>query len=142
MDGGIILLLDTSMKRIRKVLLVCSGVLLLLVAAAAFIFLRPVTDGRTPEQRRQIAEACLSMLRSSLTNEVGLKPDDLRVPEVIRALHPVDIELAGGDAVVMCAGKPAEYHLSRRPSQPKTWILYVAGPGYLGHREILRMEHD
>ena len=82
------------------------------------------------------------MLRSSLTNEVDLKPDDPRVPEVIRALHPVDIELAGSDAVVMCAGKPAEYHLSRRPSEPKTWILYVAGPGYLGHREILRMEHD
>lgn len=130
------------MKRVRKVLLVGCGVVLLLIAVVAIVFFRPATDGRTPEQRRQIAEACLGMLRSSLTNEVDLKPDDPRVPEVIRALHPIDIELAGSDAVVMCAVKPAEYHLSRRPSEPKTWILYVAGPGYLGHREILRMQHD
>jgi len=130
------------MKRFHKVLLPGLGVVVFLVAVVAFIFFRPVSDGRTPEQRRQIAVACLSMLRSSLTNEVDLKPNDPRVPEVIRALHPVDIELAGSDAVVMCAGRPAEYHLSRRPSEPSTWVLYVAGPGYLGHREILRMEHD
>ena len=130
------------MKRVRKVLLAGCGIAVILIAAAAIVFFRPVTDGRTPEQRRQIAEACLMMLRSPLTNEVDLKPDNPRVPEAIRALHPVDIELAGSDAVVMCAGKPAEYHLSRRPSEPKTWILYVAGPGYHGHREILRMEHD
>jgi hypothetical protein len=131
-----------NMRRVRKVLLVGAGIALLLVAVLGLVVFRPVNDGRSAEQRRQIAEACLSMLRSPLTNEVDLKPDDPRVPEVIRALHPVDIELAGSDAVVMCAGRPAEYHLSRRPSQPKTWILYVAGPGYLGHREILRMEHD
>lgn len=130
------------MKRVDKVLLVSGSGALVLIAVGAFVFFRPMTDGRTPEQRRQIAEACLSMLRSSLTNEVELKPDDPRVPQAIRALHPVDIELAGGDAVVMCAGRPAEYHLSRRPSEPKTWILYVAGPGYVGHRELLRLEHD
>ncbi len=131
-----------SMKPSRKFLLVGSGVVLLLGAVAAIVLFRPVTDGRSSEERRQIAEACLSMLRSPLTNEVDLKPDDPRVPAVIRALHPVDIELAGSDAVVLCAGKPAEYHLSRQLREPKTWILYVAGPGYLGHREVLRMEHE
>ena len=130
------------MKCSRKFLLLGCGVAVLVIATAAMVFFRPVSDGRTPTERRQIAEACLSMLRSSLTNEVDLKPDDPRVPEVIRALHPLDIELAGTDAVVMCAGKPAEYHLGRRPGEPKMWILYVAGPGYFGHREILRMEHD
>ena len=97
-----------SMKRIRKLLLVGCGIGLLLITLAAFVLFRPVTDGRTPQERRQIAEACFSMLHSSLTNEVDLKPDDPRIPEVIRALHPIDIELAGSDAVVMCAGKPAE----------------------------------
>jgi len=130
------------MKRVRKILLAGFGIVVLLIGVAAIVLLGPANDGRTVNERRQIAEACLSMLRSSLTNEVDLKSDDPRVPDVIRALHPVDIELAGSDAVVMCAGKPAEYHLGRRPSEPKTWILYVAGPGYLGHREVLRMEHD
>lgn len=130
------------MKRFHKFLLVACSIVLLAVTVAAILLFRPATDGRTPGERRRIAEACLTMLRSSLTNEVEIKPDDSRVPEVVRALHPIDIQLAGSDVVVMCAGKPAEYHLSRRPSEPKTWILYVAGPGYLGHREILRMEHD
>ena len=114
----------------------------LLAVIAAVVLFWPATDGRTPDERRQIAEACLGMLRSSLTNEVDLKPEDPRVPEVIRTLHPIHIELVGSDAVIMCAGKPAEYHLSRRSSNPRTWILFVAGPGYLGHREIFRMQRD
>jgi hypothetical protein len=130
------------MRRSRKLLLVGCGMVLPVLTAAAIRLFGPVSDGRNPAERRQIAEACLSMLRSPLTNEVEIKPGDPRVPEVIRALHPIDIELAGSDAVVMCAGKPAEYHLSRESRRPKTWVLYVAGPGYLGHREILRMEHD
>lgn len=130
------------MKRARKFVLIACGVILLLIALVAIFVFRPANDGRTPGERRQIADALLSMLRSSLTNEVDLKPDDPRIPMVIRGLHPVDIELVGNDAVIMCNGKPAEYHLSRRPSKAKTWVLYVAGPGYLGHREILRFEHD
>lgn len=130
------------MNRFRKFLLVACALVMLLIVVGGILFLRPVTDGRTPEERRRIAEACLTMLHSSLTNEIDLKPDDLRVPGVIRALHPIDIELTWSDVVVMCAGKPAEYHLSRQPNEPKTWILSVAGPGYFGHREILRIEHD
>ena len=102
----------------------------------------PADDGRSPAERRQIADALFAMLHSPLTNEVDLKLDDPRIPEAIRHLNPQDIELSGNDAVVMCAGKPGEYHLSRLPNQPTTWILYVAGPGYNGHQEILRFEHD
>jgi hypothetical protein len=131
------------MKRARKILLIVCGVVVLLIVIGAIYIYRPPNDGRTPAERRQIADALLTMLHSPLTNEVDdIKPDDSRVPEVIRALHPVGFMIVGNDAVVFCAGKPAEYHLSHRSSEPKTWILYVAGPGYLGHREILRFEHD
>jgi hypothetical protein len=131
------------MKRPRKLLLIACGVPVVLIAVGAIFVYRPPNDGRTLAERRQIADACLAMLRSPLTNEVeDIKPDDPRVPAVIRALHPVDIQLQGNDAVIICAGRPAEYHLSRQVREPRTWILYVAGPGYLGHREILRFDHE
>ena len=112
------------------------------VVAGACSSTRRVSDGRTPDEQRRIAEACFSMLHSSLTNEMDIQLDDPRVPEIIRSLHPVHIELAGSDAVVMCSGKPAEYHLSCRPHDAKPWVLYVAGPGYNGHEELLRLDHD
>ena len=95
------------------------------------------------EERRQIAKACLSMLRSTLTNEVDIAAADPRIPEVIRALRPVHIELAGTDAVVTRTGSPAEYHLSRSPNDAKTWILYGAGFGGVpDHRELLRIQSE
>jgi hypothetical protein len=103
---------------------------------------RHVSDGRTPDEQRHIAEACLSMLHSSLTNEMDIQPDDPRVPEIIRALHPIQIEIQGTDVVIMRSGKPAEYHFSRRPSDPKPWVLYVAGQGYDGHQELIRLDHE
>ena len=130
------------MKRIRKLVLIVSIAVVFLVAGACALFFRPVTDGRTKEERQRIADALLTMLHSPLTNEVEIKADNPAVPEVIRALHPIDIELMGRDAVIICAGKPAEYHLTGSANDSKTWILYVAGPGYTGHREILRMKHD
>jgi len=131
------------MKSVRKFLLLGGGVVFLFIVVGAIFILRPASDGRTPAARRQIADALLSMLHSSMTNEVDdIKPDDPRVPEVIRALHPAGFMIAGSDAVVFCDGKPAEYHLSRKPSEPRMWILYVAGPGYLRHQEILRFERD
>lgn len=131
------------MKSVRKFLLIGCGVVVLLVVIAAIVIFRPASDDRTPAEHRQIADALLSMLHSPLTNEVDeIKPDDPRVPQVIRALHPVGFMIVGNDAVVFCGVKPAEYHLSRKPNEPKTWILYVAGPGYFGHREILRFDHD
>ncbi len=100
------------------------------------------TDGHTPDEQRRIAEACLSMLRSSLTNEMDIQPDDPRVPETIRSLHPMAIEIQGTDVVVLRSGNPAEYHLSRRSGDPRPWVLYVAGHGYDGHRELIRLDHD
>jgi hypothetical protein len=130
------------MKCFRKFVLIGCLAFALLIGSGCAVHLRPVSDGRTKGERKQIAEALLAMLHSSLTNEIEITADNAAVPEVIRALRPVDIELAGSDAVVICAGKPAEYHLSRQTDDPKTWILYVAGPGYLGHREILRIKRD
>ncbi len=103
---------------------------------------RRVSDGRTSEEQRRIAEACLNMLRSSLTNETDIRLEDPRVPQIIRSLQPVEIQIQGTDVVIMRVGKPAEYHLSRRPSDPKPWVLYVAGQGYDGHQELIRLEHD
>jgi len=131
------------MIRIRQTLLLVGSLVAVFGILVACSSTKRVSDGRTIHEERSIAEACLSMLHSSLTNEMDIQPDDPRVPEVIRSLHPVHIELAGGsDAVVSCSGKPAEYYLSRRPHDAKPWVLYVAGPGYNGHEELLRLDHD
>lgn len=101
-----------------------------------------VNDGHTPEQQREIAEACLAMFHSSLTNEMDIQPDDPRVPEIIRTLQPIEIEINGTDVVIVRVGKPAEYHLSRRPRDAKPWVLYGAGQGYDGHQELIRLDHE
>ena len=91
-------------------------------------------------EQRGIAEACLAILRSSLTNESDIAVSDPRIPEVIRALHPVDIQLTATDVVVTRSGVPSEYHLNRRLSEPRIWILYAAGGTWGGeHRELLRI---
>jgi hypothetical protein len=101
-----------------------------------------ISDGHTRQEQQQIAEACLSMLHSSLTNEPEIQTNDPRVPDVIRALEPVDIQIQGNDVVISRTGKPAEYHFSRRSHDVKPWVLYVAGPGYKDHQELLRLDHD
>jgi hypothetical protein len=134
-----------KMKRVHKIILILCAVLLLGVGGVCTLYFRhhqPVSDGRTREERQRIAEALFAMLHSSLTNEVEIKADNPLVPEVIRALHPFDIEVMGRDAVIMCPGKPAEYHLASRSQDPKTWILYVAGPGYFGHQETMRIKKE
>lgn len=130
------------MRSGRKIILIVCLALAMVLAAGSIFYFRPVNDGRTKQERQRIAEALFAMLHSSLTNEGDIKPDNPVIPEIIRAMGPVDIELMGGDAVIICPGKPAEYHLARRSGEPKTWILYVAGPGYFGHQEILRMKKD
>src|SRR6516162_8703902 len=117
-----------TMIRARKVMFAAFGFVLLSAVSCR------VSDGRSPAERQAIADALLAMLHSPLTNEVDLKMDDPRIPEVIRRLNPMDIQLAGNDAVVMCDGKPGEYHLNRPDSQQRIWILYVAGSGYNGHQ--------
>jgi hypothetical protein len=100
------------------------------------------SDRHTLGEQRRIAEACLSMLHSSLTNETDIQPNDPRVPEIIRALKPIDIQVQGTDVVILRSGDPAEYHLSRRPHDRKPWVLYVVGTGNRGHEELLRLDHD
>jgi len=135
------------MKRIGKFLLIVFGVVVLLVASLWIYIARPINDGRTPSERRQIADACFAMLHSSLTNEVDeIKMDDPRIPDVIRALHPHHIEVAQNFAVEIYRTEwPQEYFLMRLQHPTNTWILCVAGPSMRfggGGREILRIEHD
>ena len=135
------------MKRNGKLLLIAFGVVVLLIAGLYIYIVRPINDGRTPAERRQIADACIAMLHSSLTNEVDeIKMDDPRIPEVIRALRPHHIEVVPNFAVDIYRTEwPQEYFLMRGPGQANTWILCVAGPSMRfggGGREILRIEHD
>ena len=134
------------MTRARKYLLSACGIVVLLVAIGYALLLRPPNDGRTPAERRQIADACFAMLHSSLTNEVDdIKPDDPRVPEVIRALHPHYIDVIPNFAVeIYRAEKPEEYFLMRLQHPTNTWSLFIAGPSVFGGggREILRIEHN
>ncbi len=132
------------MTRPRKILLLIVCPLLLIVAAIALLALKfaHVTDGHTPEEQRQIAEACLGILRSPLAKESLIRPDDPRLPQIIRVLRPTEITIEGNDVVIMRSGKPAEYHFSRRTGERNQWVLYVAGPGYLGHRELIRLNHE
>jgi|ERR1035441_4577401 hypothetical protein len=133
------------MKRARKFLLIAFGAIVLLIVIGAIFISRPPNDGRTPAERRQIAGACFAMLHSSLTNDVDpIKPDDPRVPEVIRALHPISIMVMPNFAVQLDGcGKPFEYSLVRAPDPTNTWILCAGGsPIRFGPREILRIHYD
>jgi hypothetical protein len=129
----------------RKFLLVGCGIVFLLIVSAAIYISLPPDDGRTPAQRRQIADACFAMLHSSLTNEDDIKMDDPRLPEVIRTLHPHHVDVTANFAVdIYRTEKPEEYFLTRLPGHTNTWILCIAGPSVFGGggREILRIEHD
>jgi hypothetical protein len=135
------------MKRIGKLLLIAFGIVVLLLTSVYIYVARPINDGRTPAERRQIADACFAMLHSSLTNGVDdIKMDDPRIPEVIRALHPHHIEVSPDFAVDIYRTEwPQEYFLRRGPGHTNTWILFVAGPSIRfggGGRELLRIEHD
>jgi len=134
------------MKRIGKYLLIAFGFVVLLMASVYIYIARPINDGRTPAERRQIADACFAILHSSLTNADDIKMNDPRIPEVIRALHPHNIEVIPDFAVEIYRVEwPQAYFLMRGPGHTNTWILFVAGPSLRfggGGREILRMQHD
>jgi hypothetical protein len=84
------------------------------------------------------------MLNSPLTNGDQIKPDNPRIPAVIRDLHPTGIEVSDISVNIYRNGKPEEYFLTRLESQTNTWILCVAGKSYWfdGGREILRIQHN
>jgi len=115
------------MKRVGKYLLIASGIVVLLIASFYIYIARPINDGRTPAERRQIADACFAMLHSTLTNEDDeIKMDDPRIPEVIRALHPEAIEVMPNFAVDIYRTEwPQEYFLMCGPGHTNTWILYA-----------------
>jgi di/tricarboxylate transporter len=112
-----------------QTLKIVCGVVVALIAAWLVLVFWPVNDGHTPAQRRAIAEACLAMLHSSLTNEMDdIEVNDPRVPQVIRDLHPYSISISSGfDVDIYSNGKPPEYFLMHMESQ-HAWILCAAGP--------------
>jgi hypothetical protein len=115
-----------------------------LVALLAAGCKHPIVTQSGPEERR-IAAACLQVLHSSLTNEADIAPDDPRLPEVIRALHPVDVEVMAGQVVIMIQPRDGlvEYHLSPITTSPGTWQLFGAGPKFNNeHRELLRIHSE
>jgi hypothetical protein len=134
----------TAMKRTLKIMLVAFGVFVLLAVGVVVYFRQPPNDGRTPAERRQIADACFAMLHSSLTNGDAIKVDDPRIPKVIRDLRPVGV-LVDADFSVQIdfSEKPGEYFLMRLPKHTNTWVLCAAGVGIpFGPREVLRIDHD
>ena len=135
------------MARTSKSFSACFGGIIALIVAGVLYF-RSADDGRTPAERQQIADALLTMLRSPVAQQLDdikmddIKPDDPRIPQVIRSLHPVRFTFSDSAAVVDCAGTPAEYILRRGQRNPKIWGLYIAGPGGVSCRELLSFEHD
>jgi hypothetical protein len=94
-------------------------------------------------EERCIAEACLQVLHSSLTNESEIDPADPRLPKAIQALHPVHVEVGAGMVVVSFPLRDGltEYHLAPVSTSPGTWLLYCAGPKYNNkHQELLRLK--
>jgi hypothetical protein len=128
-----------SMTRSRQFLFLANCITVACLFLLGCSSKRSITDGRTRENQQKIAEALLSMLHSPLTNEMDIRPDDPRIPQIIRSLQPVDIQIQLNDVVVLRQGRPTEYHLSYRRDDPKPWVLYVAGQGYDDHEELLRL---
>src|SRR5260370_38064935 len=90
----------------------------------------------------RVVGACLQMISSSLTNEVDIKPEDSRLPDVIRSLRPHDIEIAGQTVVIMFPLHKGltEYHFTPVAGSTTTWQLSGAGPSFNNaHRELLRI---
>ncbi len=84
-------------------------------------------------------------MKSSLANESDIAPDDQRLPEVIRALRPHQIEVAGQTVVVLFPLRDGlvEYHLAPVTTSPGTWQLFGAGPKFNNeHKELLRIHSD
>jgi hypothetical protein len=136
----------TTMKRARKFLLIAGGAALILLLAAPRIYkiVWPPNDGRTPAKRREIADALFAMMHSSLTNEGDItKMDDPRIPDVIRALHPIAIFVAPSHAQIDCSNKPQEYFLMPLPNGTNMWALCAAGPPiHFGPQEVLRIQYE
>ena len=125
-----------------------SIIILVSIAVVFSVVHQSVTEGRTPTDRQKIADALLSMLRSPSAEDLDdlklddIKPNDPRIPPVIRSLHPARFVFSASAAVVYCVGTPAEYILRRGPRNQKIWTLYMAGPDGISCHELLRFEHD
>lgn len=91
------------------------------------------------EKARVVAEACVRLFDLPRIDD-SIDIHDEHLPQAIRELHPLDIEVTDQDVVIMTPGKPAEYHLTRREGPTGPQVLYVADPDYKGqHLEAFRL---
>lgn len=98
---------------------------------------------RSSAGERRVADACLQLLRSPLAQEADIDPADARLPEVLRTLRPVHVEVGAGMVMVSFPLREGltEYHLAPVSTEPGTWLLYGAGPKYQNqHHELLRFQ--
>jgi len=113
------------------------------LAMALVAWCKHTESAQGSAEDRRIAEACLQVLHSPLAGESDIEPADPRLPEVIRELHPVHVEVAAGMVVVSFPLREGltEYLLAPVSTQPGTWLLYGAGPKYKNeHHELLRFQ--
>jgi hypothetical protein len=89
---------------------------------------KPAPTDPNPEFR-QIAEACLDLLNSSRTSDGPVQPDDPQLPWVIRALHPLSIELGSRYVIIRIEPRDGlvEYLFAPVPSSSGKWQLLGAG---------------
>jgi hypothetical protein len=125
------------MNQIKLLWLVVVGLAPLIVGC------KHTEPAKGSADQRRIADACLHVLHSPLAQEPDIDPADARLPEVIRSLHPVHVEVGAGMVVVSFALQDGltEYHLAPVSTEPGTWLLYGAGPKYQNqHHELLRFQ--
>ena|SRR5438105_5067031 len=118
----------------------------LIVALVAVLLLvgckhTEATQGNAEERR--IAEACLQVLHSPLASESDIDPADSRLPEAIKSLNPIHVEVGAQMVIVTfpLRGGLTEYHLAPVSTDTGSWLLYGAGPKYNNeHHELLRFQ--
>jgi len=97
------------------------------------------------EQHRRIADECLSMAHSTLTNESLIKLDDRRLGAAVRELNPTAVWVSSKDVVITLSEDPKEYHLQYRRG---SWVLFVpfrfgTGPVAKGlpmHKAVVQLD--
>ena len=132
--------------KFRGIILISASILLAIIALVLFVAKRrSISRYPTTEHDRQIALACLKTLRSVSDGE-ELEPDDPRLPQILKNLHPVGITVNPDSFIIFPSGteNPREYHLSRSPKDSEMWILYIVppAPANVEHLEALTIRGD
>src|SRR5690242_2836714 len=95
-----------------------------LAAALLIVGCKHTEAAQGTAEDRRIAEACLQVLHSPVASESDIEPSDSRLPEAIKALHPVHVEVGAQMVVVTfpLRGGLTEYHLAPVASDAGSWL--------------------